>query len=75
MPATDELVRRRAPEIARAIQAAASGSPLEADFPTHRQLEGFWTTKGTKGRERREKEGSAFVIFACFRGFRDPNAP
>jgi hypothetical protein len=32
MPATDELVRRRAPQIARAIQTAASGSPLEADF-------------------------------------------
>ncbi len=32
MPTTDELVKRRAPEIARIIRAAAEGSPLEADF-------------------------------------------
>ncbi len=30
MPTTDELITRRAPEITRAIQAAASGSPTEA---------------------------------------------
>ena len=32
MPTTDELVKRRAPEIARIILAVAEGSPLEADF-------------------------------------------
>lgn len=32
MLTTDELVKQRAPEIARAIQAAAMGSPTEADF-------------------------------------------
>jgi type I restriction-modification system DNA methylase subunit len=32
MATTDELARRRAPEIARVIQTAATGDPLEADF-------------------------------------------
>lgn len=32
MPNTDELVNQHAPDIARAIQVAAEGSPLEADF-------------------------------------------
>ncbi len=32
---------------------------------------GVWIAKGTKLRERRERD---FVIFAGFRGFRDPKA-
>ena len=32
MPITDELVQQRAPQIARVIQTAAMGSPVEADF-------------------------------------------
>ncbi len=32
---------------------------------------GVWVAKGTKLRERRERD---FVIFAGFRGFRDPKA-
>jgi len=43
MPTTDELVKRRAPEIARAIQVVAKGSPIEADFrqPVEQLLDDF----------------------------------
>ena len=48
MPTTDELITQRAPEIARAIQAAASGAPTEADFrrPVERLLDDFATAVG-----------------------------
>lgn len=43
MPTTDELVKRRAPEIARAIQQAAEGSPTESEFrqPVEQLLDEF----------------------------------
>ena len=43
MPTSDELIKRRAPQIARAIQAAAKGSPTEAEFrqPVEQLLDNF----------------------------------
>lgn len=43
MPTTDRLVKRCAPEITRAIQVAAEGSPVEADFrqPVEQLLDDF----------------------------------
>jgi len=43
MPTTDDLVKQRATEIARAIHSAASDSPTEAEFrqPVEQLLDGF----------------------------------
>ncbi len=56
MPTTDELVQRRAPEIARVIQTAAEGSPLEADFrrPVEEALAQFADETGVPLRTHHE---------------------
>ncbi len=56
MPTADELVQRRAPEIALVIQTAAKGSPLEADFrrPVEEALAQFADEAGVPLRTHHE---------------------
>jgi len=56
MSATDDLIERRAPRIARAIQAAAKGSPLEAEFrePVEELLAEFADAAGVELRTHHE---------------------
>ncbi|MGA9351115.1 MAG: N-6 DNA methylase [Anaerolineae bacterium] len=56
MLTTDELLKRRAPEIARAIQGAAEGSPTEAEFrqPVEQLLDDFADEVGVPLRTHHE---------------------
>ena len=56
MPTTDELVKQRAPEVARVIQGAAKGLPTEAEFrqPVEQLLDDFADEVGVPLRTHHE---------------------